>query len=314
MAITDQTFSPFECLPLEIQDAIWKCAMDSIGPRVVELRKGVRAMNYNQFPHQRPTWIGNLTSLCPIPSVLHACQRSRWLALKRWKLSFAFGRGWRNPPTIFFDFTHDTLLFRESGDNNFASLHDFVADVNARDRKALRKIAFRESDQEYHYYYSDGYSLARRLHRDFPALTNVIFLTTEKTIRNSHYKPIHEDLPNLKKPIITFFREIRRCVNRGLVREFLEEYRRYGWARPQLDYMSYYRTYPNTLQISEGECWDDFELRMRRDKGGHWMDVYISPRLFRSAYPLDNELEQMADLELRAILQRHPVGGQVYIT
>jgi hypothetical protein len=307
MATTGQTFSPFKRLPLEIQDAIWKCAIDSISPRVIELRKGVRAMNYNQFPHQIPTWIGNLTSSCPIPSMLHACQRSRWLALKRWKLSFAFGKGWRNPPTIFFDFAHDTLLLHSSPDNGFASLNDFAADVNSRDRKALRKIAFSERDQFYRYYHSDGYSLARQLHRDFPALTNVIFLWTEKSIKNAHYEPIHEDLPNLKKPIITFFRESRGRVNRNLVGRFLEEYRRHGWAHPQLDYMSYYRTNPNTVQILEDEDWYDFELRMRRDKGGQWMEVpqFYGLRSFRSM--LDGYLEEVNDLELRAILLRHPV-------
>jgi len=183
--------------------------------------------------------------------------------MKRWKLSFAFGRGQRNPPKIFFDFTRDTLFFGDEFRNNFYSLLGFEENVNVKDRKALRKVAFNEDLRYRRDFFVSSHGLARRLHKGFPALTNFIFVVKRKVIWNNAYRRIaYEDLPSSEKRIITFFRE--NGTNTTFARNFVEEFRRHEWEQPQIDYVSYYRTIPGTVQLFQDEDWKDFELRMRK--------------------------------------------------
>jgi hypothetical protein len=68
---------PFERLPIEIQHKIWRCAVDDVGPRVVEFRLGIQ----RKPAEWKYLYTCTYTSSCPIPGVLQACSYSRELAL-----------------------------------------------------------------------------------------------------------------------------------------------------------------------------------------------------------------------------------------
>lgn len=87
----------------------WEFAIEAVEPRVVEIWEGYQG----EFPDGKYAWTGQFTSSCPIPSVLHACRDSRCLALKRWKLCFAYEE---QPAKIFFDLTSDILYFGRAFD------------------------------------------------------------------------------------------------------------------------------------------------------------------------------------------------------
>lgn len=62
------TFHRFLQLPPELREIIWQNSIESIGPRVIAFQQ---------------KWWRNRTNR--IPALLHVCQESRTLALKRWK-------------------------------------------------------------------------------------------------------------------------------------------------------------------------------------------------------------------------------------
>jgi hypothetical protein len=165
-----QSFTSFPLLPLEIQDLIWDHAINSVGPRIVEIRYAV----HKDLPSSHDDGTAVFTSSCPIPGVLHANHRSRERALQRWKLSFArHGK----PAKIFFDFSDDILLFGNKFDY-IGKLRE--KDDNSVDRSELRTIAFFTKHCQR---YRTFPCLTDSLHRDFPALKKIIILCTDSDYR-----------------------------------------------------------------------------------------------------------------------------------
>lgn len=117
----------------------------------------------SSIPSTRPsTYLRRkqLISACPKPSVLHACRASRGLALRGWRLSFAAGR---QPPKIFFDFSHDILFIPDGFDlGKFARILDPV-DCIVVSRMAIDITDLRSSD-----YAHGGFDLVWLLMKKVP--------------------------------------------------------------------------------------------------------------------------------------------------
>lgn len=116
-------FRVFVSLPQELQDSIWQQAIDSIAPRTVQLSITI--------PNP-PAYSGT-----NIPNVLHACQTSRRLALRRWQLSFALPHIKR---ALFFDFTAD-ILWLDAGDEAPYGGTLLISVLSEAERKQVRRIA-----------------------------------------------------------------------------------------------------------------------------------------------------------------------------
>jgi hypothetical protein len=141
---------------------IWQDALDAIGPRIVDVRRGTYRKTYpGNHLHRR-----QITSPCPIPAVLHACRASRKLGLKRWQLAFTEWEG-DERPKIYFDFASDTLYF----DQHFGSVAEFTDRVVAFDRERVHRIAFHLRQQGEVEFNETGDPLSLC---DFPNLTHLI--------------------------------------------------------------------------------------------------------------------------------------------
>jgi hypothetical protein len=163
-AMVATQFPSFKLLPQELQNMIWQTAINSVKPCIVEVQQSILPSTRRSTYLQKPQF----TSPCPVPGVLQACQASRYLALRRWKLSFA-ARG--QDPKIFFDFNNDTLFLGTT----VADMRYFVNNINRADREATQKLAFRLLQQWSKNYFHDVHSLCRVVRADFPALTQLIF-------------------------------------------------------------------------------------------------------------------------------------------
>jgi hypothetical protein len=90
-----ETFTRFPDLPPEIRREIWKYLLP--GPRIIHIMGSHRTNGGQCF-----------VDTVEIPTLLHTCQESRSLALKRYKLSFE--PHLRHP--VYFDFSSDALLLQ----------------------------------------------------------------------------------------------------------------------------------------------------------------------------------------------------------
>jgi hypothetical protein len=229
-AIAAREFGLFAQLPQEIQDLVWKSAIDSIGPRVVEIKKRY----YNGF-----------TSSCPIPNVLHACRASRQLALKRWKPSLAMKDG---PARILFDSSMDILFFGRY----YTYIVGFVYCVRPADRLELRHMAFDPLQQYYNDYFDDGEDLAINIHRHFPAIRSVMLV-----YHNQDYSREKRWLLDPRRTVIEFYMagSHQECVRmcEGTVRQFKDTCALRGWPCPQFEHKHYCRSYPNPSEALDRE-------------------------------------------------------------
>lgn len=179
--MSPQTFHPFKQLPPELQIDIWQHAVNAVPSRVVNIRRGAAPFIYEPRPQDdfgsiSPLESDQYTSSSPIPSVLHACQKSREVASRRWPLAFP---RLDNCPKIFFDFEHDILWV---GDQRW-DLGLFVREVCADDADALHKLRrialdvdnVRECGPEDAYFWG-GWSMAKAIHRDMPLLDEILLL------------------------------------------------------------------------------------------------------------------------------------------
>lgn len=100
-----RTFRHFKYLPYEIRAQIWEQAFPS--GRVITLRNHIP----KRWPWSTPQNNGT-TSHSRIPAVLHACQETRYLALKSYSLAFGSSEHFETPvfcPKVYVDFSRDTL-------------------------------------------------------------------------------------------------------------------------------------------------------------------------------------------------------------
>lgn len=239
----EPTFTPFKRLPQELQNNIWQCAIDNVSPRIVELRRGL----LKELPDGDFLWTNQFTSTCPIPSTLHTCRNARQLAMKRWKLVFAFRT---QCPKVFFDFHNDTLYFGCKFDN----ISPFVKDVSATDRSALREIALDLQEQWDSGYYDCGRNLAKRLHRDFPGITDLIF--TERDLDSPYNDPLGKPLMqslNRTYGVVSFRKAAEIWGTEGFSSiEFAGTFKKNKWALPRIRHMDYYRT-PSFMLLTGDE-------------------------------------------------------------
>jgi hypothetical protein len=257
------TFDPFRCLPVEIQDSIWQCAINNEGPRVVE----IQSHYYKKLaggPEGDYLYTGTYTSSCPIPAALHACSRSRILASRRWKRSFAFGR---RPAKIYFDFSCDILYF-----GNFFGLSELRDQkCNIADRKAIRYIAFRPHQQWDDENFEDGPDLAMRLHSDFPALTQVFCIEEDGRLdreSNEMGRP-HRTL-NPKRRLLTLIPYLwgddADCAR--YLKGFRRKYKEKGWTPPYVQYMNSHYLVPNCPPWQlPGESEEEWDYRYEENYG-----------------------------------------------
>lgn len=298
-------FTVFKSLPQETQDAIWKFAIEAIEPRVVEIWEGYhKASPDGQYPWP---WIGDFTSSCPIPAVLHACHDSRRLALKRWKLCFAFKK---KPAKIFFDLSSDILYFGRA----FDCIHTFREEGNKADRRAVHKIAFHLLQQWNSEYYETGEDLAVTLHRDFPALNEVVFV--EKDVEydwDRHEMGRAQRRPDPRKTMITLCppnKDPRPGDRRAS--DLMAKYAQKKWVCPKVDHMDYKRSRPynparpvKPPEDADGEDWDEYLMKMEYAGEDLSCDESLSDD--------DDEdlewagwLDEVPDLQLCAMLATNP--------
>jgi hypothetical protein len=149
--------------PVEVQDLCWQHAINSAASRTVTIRyTPPKTTNYSNT--------SLYTSASPIPALLHACSRSRALALKRWRLAFAYQT---EVPKVFFDFQNDNLFFGR----HFVNMGLFHTD----DRKEVKRVAlsFRVQVREVRGDLSMASArlLAKMLFSEFPALDHLGLVT-----------------------------------------------------------------------------------------------------------------------------------------
>lgn len=188
-AVPTLHFTLFKRLPAEVQDLVWQTAIDNFGPRIL--------------PYKVSTLDSRFSHLClplPVPNILHVCQSSRRLSLKRWQLAWntpedylgveekmKFLRTWPlegGPPKedagieqkkFFFDFAQDTLFFAWGGWHGLGSKVEAVeVGTCLSDRLALKKLAFILQGLPMRGY--EGFGCARNIHRLFPALESIVLV------------------------------------------------------------------------------------------------------------------------------------------
>lgn len=175
-------FSRSNCPP-EVQDIIWTLAIQDVQRRIIELEH--REFRKSRRYHERTPC---LSAPAPIPALLHACRRSRALAMKRWTLTFKINDERCNAPKVWFDFTGDFLVFL--GSNTFAVGNlDFYTSANHvhfDDRARLQNIAVYMNDVlvlaedepdvddwELDPVGFDGVETAKQIHAIYPNLTTL---------------------------------------------------------------------------------------------------------------------------------------------
>jgi 2EXR family len=297
-------FTLFKRLPQETQDAIWKFAIEAIEPRVVEIWEGYRKESPDgEYPWP---WTGEFTSSCPIPGVLHACCDSQRLALKRWKLCFAFER---QPAKIFFDLNSDILYFGRA----FDCIHTFREKSKKADRRAVHKIAFHLLQQWHSEYYETSGDLAIRLHRDFHALDEVVFV--EKDVEydwDRHEMGRAQKRPNPKKTVITFRppNEDPRPEDRT-ANDLVATYAVKKWVCLKVDHMDYERSRPHNpdrpVKPSEDaseEDWDEYFMKMEYTGEEPSCDEPFSDDDEDSEW--GGWLDEVPDLQMRVMLATNP--------
>jgi hypothetical protein len=114
-------------------ELIWEYAIEDIPPRIIEIKKIKRP--------SLPWW-----SSAPIPALLHACSRSRFLAQKHYEPTFPYGPcHWRQPgqprfTRLLFNYEKDVIYL--SGVLDFIGLLEYVEEMYYEDRMRARKMAF----------------------------------------------------------------------------------------------------------------------------------------------------------------------------
>jgi hypothetical protein len=252
------TFTSFPRLPPEVQNMIWQIAIDSVRPRVVEVKE-----NIELAPRSCRSKYGGkrqFISTCPIPGVLHACRASRSLALRRWRLCFAARY---QEPKIFFDLEEDFLYFGRDFDNirNFADAVDF------KDRQATQLLAFHLRLQWASDYFYDGEDLSFVLFEDFPNVKVVLFpeydldelVEIGDRLRRRSSRLAKPEPPKAKrdpkKTVIRFCgteREIDfESRSTQLVFDCLEAREDLGWIEPAMIRVDYYRADLSEFEYNE---------------------------------------------------------------
>jgi hypothetical protein len=147
-----------------------------------------------------------------------------------------------NCPTVFFDFSRDTLLL---GITSYSSCHIafFAKDVSGKDRYSLRKLAF-DMDCELAYravelgYFTDGWQMARAIYRGFPLLGEIVLLRKGQSrdrrsvdSTNTLINFIQPSTNNLK------FYNLKRWRELHLFKIYYEKKER---KCPELNWMNYY--------------------------------------------------------------------------
>lgn len=271
----------FNGLPLEIQDAIWEIAIDSVEPRVVEICNNLT----KTLPGGGFTASRELGSHIPVPGVLQACHRSRQMALetKRWTLSFGNMNG--SPGRIFFDFNADILYFGM----NFFNVMDFLDDCNEADRLALRKIAFHLDEQYENGYFSCGEVLANRLHNHFPDVEEVIFANENVDFDWNLYHTgelQQEDLDDPKRTIIKFRKPLRR-YDKEMQMAAEGEFEVNNWHCPKMTIMDFEKSYPDAegrplteTQIRRRDMELDRELRLLAGESEEQLEYELNEELY----------------------------------
>lgn len=243
-------FYRFKDLPQEIQDMIWQDAIDAIGPRVVNVRRGTYRKTHSGNHLRRR----QITSPCPIPAVLHACRTSRSLALKRWELTFTEWEG-DERPKIFFDFASDTLYF----DQHFGSVAEFTDRVVAFDRERVRRIAFHLRQQGEVEYSDTGASLSLC---DFPNLAHLILPVIDYDFDyDLDLKGWPQPERDPKEVAITFYEADSDDVNWEswelyTLDRLLERRKAMGGETPVVSCVNYLRSTPGLLEKKEHELFD----------------------------------------------------------
>ncbi|KAH6705265.1 hypothetical protein BKA61DRAFT_146458 [Leptodontidium sp. MPI-SDFR-AT-0119] len=123
------TVTPFDSLPLDIQDRIWTYSCEQYGnanARVHRIAKDPRPKRPNAKPPSRPATLRVLAPIrYPIPSLLHICQKSRAHALSHWTLWPCANpiRPHKNDGTyIYVNRAHDTIYFADGLIDDFLFL------------------------------------------------------------------------------------------------------------------------------------------------------------------------------------------------
>jgi hypothetical protein len=163
---------------------IFNYVLATISPRLVKIQHSM-AVDENGVPRQREINVCSglsckFTSPWLIPPLLHACSRSRYIALKRWPLCFA-NQGQRSwdpveKPKIFFDMGRDTLYLGEG--SKVEVLREWVRRFGTRaERAKVQYIALELKYEGLGMGLDDveGAALAQILHDEFPGLVEVMF-------------------------------------------------------------------------------------------------------------------------------------------
>lgn len=133
-ALSDERFTLFSKLPIELRTIIWKLALE---PRVIEIRKFVVDCSPAAETYEEDRGFFNFEA---VPNVLQACQDSRRAVIAMYPLSF--GSVWYKPrvrfntelDTLYFDFDffeHFPLFFSMLDGSSLAQKLRYVA-IDAR--------------------------------------------------------------------------------------------------------------------------------------------------------------------------------------
>lgn len=216
-----QTFSRFTEFPQELQDQIWGDAISNVSDRIVEIRHGQ-----------------TIISSCPIPPLLHACQSSRLLALKRWKLSFA--KSDRRPRT-FFDHSRDTLYFGQYFPNmdEFGGQNQLASGMGA----GVCRIAFSLESQ-----WGDSNDTvetrAFKIHGSFPDLKHITFMNMNLDFDfEAHEQGEPQPAPDPQKRLVTFkeipYNDHGSTIHLRLLHKLESAFQRQRWEFPTWNRMDY---------------------------------------------------------------------------
>lgn len=148
-------------------------------------------------------------------------------------------------------------------------------ECGAADRKAVRKIAFHIHMQHDSEYLNEGIDLAVSLHRDFPALTQVIFLGLDENHdeeRECTGKP--QRRLNPKKTLITLSKpscpQANRDIYGDLVVAVKQKYVRSKWICPEFVFMDYEKSNSKIMQPDsetyDNEVWKEYYCQLSEDR------------------------------------------------
>jgi hypothetical protein len=166
------TFPIFPKLIPELRTKIWEHAVHDVEARIVEVcllmhKSMLDDPSDDGWSDYNGLDLTEFTSSEAIPALLHTSHEARTVALRRWKLMFAYQS---QPAKIFFDPETDIFFLGPS----IVDTHWIFEHLPQEDTRKIKRIGFDLDIQHQYGTFYNGKDLARLLRGNFPVLKELM--------------------------------------------------------------------------------------------------------------------------------------------